>query len=260
VARLHRRKTGVSGDAALGFGDVAARYAALRPAYPKALFDFLLAHLEGPRGIAVDLGAGPGKASVDLARYFGKVVMVEPDARMLAAACDHRRLEPRNCAAEDADFAVGSLDCVISATAFHWMDQDAVCAKVARWLRPRGVFFPFLYGPFFVKGDAQPAFRRHWALWAPFMDKRLGAKADYMRPMKASGAFSRLETYSGAIETTLAPREAAGLLLTASYARAYMAATGLGEAYLDALAEDLARNAPVTVGFPLGGVLGVRSE
>ncbi|MFN3960155.1 MAG: class I SAM-dependent methyltransferase [Parvularculaceae bacterium] len=250
----------MNGDAALGFGDVAARYAALRPAYPRALFDFLLAHHEGPREVAVDLGAGPGKASVDLAANFGKVVMVEPDARMLAAASDHPRIERRNCAAEEARFADGSVDCVISATAFHWMDQDAVCAEVARWLRPRGVFFPFLYGPFFVKGDAQPAFRRHWSLWAPFMDKRLGAKADYARPMKASGAFSRLETYSGAIEATLAPQEAAGLLLTASYARAYMAAKGLGGAYLDTLAEDLAPHAPVTIGFPLGGVLGVRSE
>ncbi len=250
----------MKGNAALGFGDVAARYAALRPSYPKALFDFLEAHLDGPRDFAVDLGAGPCKASLDLAQRFERVAAVEPDARMLAAAPDHPRIERVNCASEDADFPEGGVDCVIAATAFHWMEQDVVTAKVSRWLRPGGVFFPFLYGPFFVTGDAREVFQHHWKLWAPFMDKRLGAKADYSRPMRASGAFSQRLPYSGEIAVTLPAPDAAGLLLTASYARAYMAATGLGEAYLDQLAEELAPYAPVTIGFPLGGVLGVRSN
>ena len=250
----------MNGDAALGFGDVAARYAALRPAYPAALFDFLESHLEGPRSFAVDLGAGPCKASIDLAARFGRVAAVEPDARMLAAAPDHPRIARINRASEDAEFPAGSVDCVVAATAFHWMEQDVVCAKVARWLRPHGVFFPFLYGPFFVTGAALPVFQRHWALWSPFMDKRLGAKADYSRSMSASGAFARLESYSGEIKVTLPPADAAGLLLTASYARAYMASKNLGSGYLDQLADELAPFAPVTIGFPLGGVLGVKSD
>lgn len=250
----------MNGDAARGFGDVAARYAALRPAYPAALFDFLCARLEGKRDFAVDLGAGPCKASVDLAKRFLRVAAVEPDARMLAAAPNDAGIERVNCAAEEAEFPARAVDAVISATAFHWMDQDAVCAKVARWLRPRGVFFPFLYGPFFVTGAAEPVFRRHWARWAPFMDKRLGAKADYSRSMRASGAFSTLESYSGKIEVTLAPADAAGLLLTASYARAFMTAKGLGSAYLDQLADEFGPHAPIRIGFPLGGVLGVRSD
>lgn len=248
----------MSGDAATGFGDVAARYAALRPSYPKALFDFLESHLEGPRRFAVDLGAGPAKASLDLAARFDRVAAVEPDARMLAAAPDHPRIERINLAAEVAAFAEGEVDCVIAATAFHWMEQEVVCANVARWLRPGGVFFPFLYGPFFVTGTAQPVFQKHWALWSPFMDKRLGAKADYSRAMRASGAFSRLESYSDEIKVVLQQQDAAGLLLTASYARAYMASKDLGAGYIDQLAEELGPHAPVTIGFPLGGVLGVR--
>ncbi|HBS32495.1 MAG TPA: hypothetical protein DEA40_12270 [Parvularcula sp.] len=249
----------MNGDAATGFGDIAARYATLRPSYPKTLWDFLDAHLEGPRGFAVDLGAGPAKASLDLAARFERVAAVEPDKRMLDAAPHHPRIERINQAAEAADFAAGAVDCVIAATAFHWMEQDVVCANVARWLRPGGVFFPFLYGPFFVGGTAQPVFQKHWALWAPFMDKRLGAKADYSRAMRACGAFARLESYSGAIDVVLPAPDAAGLLLTASYARAFMASKGLGAAYIDQLTEELEPHAPVTVGFPLGGVLGVRA-
>lgn len=243
---------------ALGFGDIAARYAALRPAYPPSLFDFLESHLKGPRDFAVDLGAGPCKASVDLAARFARVAAVEPDPRMLAHAPAHDRIEKINCAAEDADFARQSVDAAISATAFHWMNQSLVCARVARWLRPGGVFFPFLYGPFFLKGAAASVFARHWALWTPHMGKSLGVKADYSAPMRASKAFSRIETYSGDLDVAFTSADAAGLLLTASYVRAFMAAKGLGEAYIDRLAEELAPHAPVTIGFPLGGVLGVR--
>lgn len=250
----------MNGDPATGFGDVAARYAALRPSYPKALWDFLESHLAGPRRFAVDLGAGPCKASLDLAVRFDRVAAVEPDKRMLDAAPSHPRIERINVAAEAAAFDDGAVDCVIAATAFHWMEQDVVCANVARWLRPGGIFFPFLYGPFFVGGSAQAVFQKHWALWSPFMDKRLGAKADYSRAMRGCGAFSRLESYSGAIDVVLPAHDAAGLLLTASYARAYMASKNLGAAYIDQLTEELRPHAPVTVGFPLGGVLGVRSD
>jgi len=101
-----------------------------------------------------------------------------------------------------------------------------------------------------VTGAAQPAFARHWALWAPFMDRRLGAKANYARSIRASGAFSRLETYSGKIEVKLSPQDAAGLLLTASYARAYMSANGLEAGYADQLSEELSPHAPVSQESP----------
>ena len=247
-------------DASRRFGDIAAAYADLRPAYPAALFDFLESHLEGPRRTAVDLGAGPGKATLDLAARFETVAAVEPDARMLAAMPRRDNVAPVQRAAEDAAFPEGRVDCVVSATAFHWMEQDAVVAKVARWLRPGGVFFPFLYGPFHVKEGGAEVFARHWALWAPYMDKRLGAKADYARPMRASCAFTRLETYSAVMERRLPPAEAAGLFFTASYARAYAEAKGAASTYVAQLADELAPYGEILVGFPLGGVLGVRKD
>lgn len=247
-------------DASRRFGDVAARYADLRPDYPPALYDFLEAHLEGPRETCVDIGAGPGKASLDLAKRFGRVAAVEPDARMLAAMPKRDNVAPVQRAAEEAEFPAGRIDCVVAATAFHWMDQDLVCAKVARWLRPGGVFFPFLYGPFHVKDGVSEVFARHWALWAPYMDKRLGAKADYARSMREAGCFTRLETFSMSMEKELSAAEAAGLFFTASYARAYAEAKGVSAVYVDQLTEELAPYGRVRVGFPLGGVLGVRRK
>lgn len=260
MARAHRQGGVVNADPSRGFGAVASTYADLRPSYPPALFDFLDANLAGPRALCIDIGAGTGKASLDLMRRFERVIAVEPDPRMLDATPADAAFEKIAAAAEDVDFPASSVDCVTAATAFHWMDQQKVCANVAQWLRPHGVFFPFLYGPFYIVGPARAVFEKHWALWAPFMDRRLGAKANYAHAMNACGAFSRLETFSAPFESAMPPEEAAGLLLTASYARAYMADRGLGEDYRQRLSDELSLYGEISIGFPLGGVLGVRSE
>ncbi|MEQ8934749.1 MAG: class I SAM-dependent methyltransferase [Amphiplicatus sp.] len=245
-------------DASRDFGDIAARYAALRPAYPPDLFAFLLDRLEGARERVVDLGAGSGQASRALVQHFAHVAAVEPDARMLAHL-DAPVAEKLNLPAEEADFSPGSIDAVIAATSFHWMDQERVCANVARWLRPGGVFFPFLYTPFAPQGPAQANYERHWRLWAPYRDRRLGAKADYSRPIRDSGAFDKIEMFSSRITARLSPKEMTGLLATASYARAYMAQCGDEQAYLHALETELtAACETIEVVFPLGGVLAVR--
>lgn len=249
----------MSQDAARGFGAVAAAYADLRPEYPPALYDFLDTHLTGPRGLCVDLGAGTGKATLDLARRFARVVAIEPDARMLAATPAPANVERRCQAAEAAEFPAGAVDCVTAATSFHWMEQEIVCAQVANWLRPGGAFFPFLYGPFFIEGDGAEIFSKHWTLWAPFRDKRIGRRAIYATPMAACGAFARLEMFSLPMTKAMGPREVAGLFGTASYARSYAEHRGIADVYIDQLTDELSRYREITVGFPLGGVLGVRA-
>lgn len=245
-------------DASRDFGDVAARYAALRPAYPADLFAFLLDRLSGRRERAVDLGAGSGQASRALVKHFPHVTAVEPDTRMLEHL-DVPVAGKINLPAEEADFPPGAIDAVIAATSFHWMDQERVCANVARWLRPGGVFFPFLYTPFAPQGPAQAIYERHWRLWLPHMDRRLGAKADYSRPIRESGAFGKVEMFSSRISASLSPKDATGLLATASYARAYMAQCGDADGYLRGLEAELAAVGDmIDIVFPLGGVLAVR--
>lgn len=244
-------------DPSRTFGDAAARYAAIRPDYPAEIFAFMLERLKGPRRRAVDLGAGSGQASRPLAAHFDEVTAVEPDARMLGHL-DEPDIRKINLSAEEADFPAGSIDVVIAATSFHWMEQDLICSNVARWLRPGGVFFPFLYGPFIVEGAARVVYERHRALWMPFMDRRLGPKADYARAIRQAGAFEKIETYSSQSARRLAPQEAAELFCTTSYTRAYAAHLD-EEAYVGRLARELAAAADdVNVKMPLGGVLAVR--
>jgi SAM-dependent methyltransferase len=247
-------------DHGSSFGERAALYAAYRPAYPAEIFTRLFAHLEGVREHAVDLGAGSGQATKELSKRFSRVTAVEPDARMAECFPAISNAKVLNAAAEDADFAAASVDAVISATAFHWMDQKKTCAAVARWLRPGGVFFPFLYGPFRMEGAAAETYRRHFALWGPYRDARLGSNVDYEKSIRESGAFRIAERFGMEVKTPLTPDEAAGLILTMSYANAYASAHGGAGAYRARLLEEFEPfRDDIVVASHLGGVIAVKA-
>lgn len=177
--------------------------------------------MKGPHACAVDLGAGTGQATKEIARRFAQVIAVEPDARMAQEFPAIGNVGILNASAESADIDAGSIDAVIAATSFHWMKQQVVTECAYRWLRPGGVFFPFRYGAFDMVGAAKPVFDRHAKLWAPFKDKRLTANIEYLKPILATGLFASVTVFVDEIGAALSPEEAAGLLGTTSFASAY---------------------------------------
>jgi SAM-dependent methyltransferase len=247
-------------DGSKAFGGHAAIYARRRPGYPPSIFAALEAALLGARDHAVDLGAGSGQATSELATRFFRVTAVEPDARMAAEFPAIGNVAVVNAPAEAAEFPEGSIDVVIAATSFHWMDQATVIANVQRWLRPGGVFFPFLYDAFNVGGAGKPVYDRHAALWEPYKDRRLRENVDYARAFAASGAFRNWTPFRDEIGSALSADDAAGLLATTSFGSAYArAAFGDPSAYFAALAAEFrAAGEPLHVTAPLNGVIAVK--
>ena len=119
------------------FGEVADAYERGRPSYPVAIVDWLLS--SRPDRV-VDLGAGTGKFTRDLVGRVGEVVAVEPDAGMRAAMA---RVLPGVVAlagiAERIPLPDRSVDAVVAAQAWHWVDPAAAVPEVARILRPGGM-------------------------------------------------------------------------------------------------------------------------
>lgn len=246
-------------DPSVNFGEAAGRYEAFRPSYPRDVFEFLLKHAASGRACAVDLGAGSGQATRALAGVFERIIAVEPDARLIQAASLPGNIDIIVQSAEAADFAPDSVDAVISATAFHWMNQKLVCRKTVEWLKPRGVFFPFAYDAFEFEGAAADFYRAEFRKWTSYRDRRLVECYDYARALEDSGAFDAVIPYASRSRHEIAYEAAAGLISTFSFARDYARAEG-GEDYFERIAESLSGfGETVSFSVPVIGALGVKA-
>ena len=65
------------------FSAVAGDYAAARPEYPSALFDWIASVAPSP-GLCWEAGCGSGQATRDLAARFGRVNATDPSAAQIA--------------------------------------------------------------------------------------------------------------------------------------------------------------------------------
>lgn len=124
------------------FDTVAAQYAAARPDYPAALYDAIGAALPRPwsQTTVVDVAAGTGIATRQLAERAGEVIAVELSASMLGQLL---AASPGLPAAQGSGNALplrdGSADLVTYAQAFHWVDPERAIPEILRVLRPGGV-------------------------------------------------------------------------------------------------------------------------
>jgi SAM-dependent methyltransferase len=121
---------------ASSFGAAAAAYDAARPGYPAAALDWLIP--DGARRV-LDLGAGTGKLTRLLLDRGLDVTAVEPSAGMraqLAQSVPGARVLAGS--AEDIPLPAASVDAVLVAQAWHWVDQDMAVPEVARVLVPGG--------------------------------------------------------------------------------------------------------------------------
>ena len=124
----------MSAELRLSFGNVAETYDRVRPPYSRVLLDRAEELLElDSQARVLDLGAGTGRVTRELARRFEDVVAVEPDERMRALNADALAGSAEAIPLEDA-----SVDAVFVGEAFHWFDPDAAIPEIARVLRPRG--------------------------------------------------------------------------------------------------------------------------
>lgn len=141
------------------FGAVAELYDRVRPSYPPALVDALLAH--DPHDV-LDIGCGTGIAGALLAARGCDVLGVEIDERMAELA------RARGIAVEVTSFehwqADGRLfDLAISGQAWHWIDPIAGALKAAAVLKRGGrlaLFWNFGVPPAQVSRLFDPIYAR----------------------------------------------------------------------------------------------------
>ena len=118
------------------FGPVAGIYERGRPPYPAAAVDWVL-----PSGVprVLDLGAGTGKLTRQLHERGLPVTAVDPSEGMLT---ELRRVLPDVPAhlgsAEAIPLPDASVDAVLVAQAWHWVEPANAVPEIARVLSPGG--------------------------------------------------------------------------------------------------------------------------
>ncbi|WP_407342159.1 class I SAM-dependent methyltransferase [Pengzhenrongella phosphoraccumulans] len=121
---------------ARSFGAAARQYDTGRPSYPEVAIDWLLP--DGARTV-LDLGAGTGQLTRPLLTRHLDVVAVEPSDGMrdeLTRALPAVRALAGS--AEQIPLPDHSVDVVLVAQAWHWVDVEMAVPEVARVLTPGG--------------------------------------------------------------------------------------------------------------------------
>jgi SAM-dependent methyltransferase len=148
----------------------ARRYAGARPYYHRSALD--LAMTQQPirtARLAIDVGTGTGLSAVAAADLADHVVAIDASAAMLRTARCLPGVRYLVAAAERIPVRDGAADLATVGGAFHWFDQAAALAELARVLRPGGylvVYSDFFHGklkgrPGFVSWLAQSYLTRY---------------------------------------------------------------------------------------------------
>ncbi len=120
-------------------------YEDARPAYPEAIYRFLVEHQAlVPCTATLEIGAGPGVATRRLIELGANPIsVVEPDRRfapMLTALREATGADLRliSDAFEAVSLPARSFDLVAAATSYHWLDPQTALDKIADALAPGG--------------------------------------------------------------------------------------------------------------------------
>lgn len=127
------------------FSRRAALYAAYRPHYPTALFDFVAA-LTPHHHVALDCGTGNGQAAVGLTDYFDRVIAIDASSEQIRNAPSHPKIDLRVARADATGLADNSVNLVTAAQALHWFDPRLFFDESKRVLSEDGAIAVWGYG------------------------------------------------------------------------------------------------------------------
>ena len=204
-------------ERAVIFGRDSAAYEKARPGYPSQAIDHINSLVEARR--AVEVGAGTGKATVDMARADLDLICIEPSAEM-AGVLAAKNLPGVTIVVSTFEGWRGErhyTDLVFAAQAWHWVDRGTGYDKALSILRPGGALALMWNVPV----DRYRMFERVYAQHAPDLvaeqDERVKRRdSDTWSDEMSSAGFERVGQFTHRWSDSLGPGEIRALYSTYS--------------------------------------------
>jgi SAM-dependent methyltransferase len=154
------------------FDEVAELYARVRPGYPAALVEEVIALGGVPAGGRIlEIGSGTGLATRLFAKRGLRILGLEPGGHMAAVAraglADFPGVAFAETTFEDWPLEPAAFDLVMAAQSFHWVDPALRFTKTADALRPGGALAVFGNAPLPERSALHEAIDRVYAAHAP---------------------------------------------------------------------------------------------
>ena len=150
-------------DKSSWYDSVASAYDRTRPRYPAEILAQMqsIAKLQPVKSV-LEIGAGSGIATVELAKLGANIVALEPSKSACAIARDkcnaYPNVEVVNTIFEDWDLKARKFDVVVAATSFHWITPEVRYIKTAEALKDNGLLVLLWNTP------PQPSYETHQGL------------------------------------------------------------------------------------------------
>src|SRR5580765_5018374 len=125
------------------FSSRVANYVKYRPHYPREIIGFLEANCGlTHESIIADIGCGTGISSRLFLENCNRVIGVEPNVAMRAAAeeqlAEFTEFTAVDGTSDQTTLPDASVDMVLAAQAFHWFDAEKTRPEFRRILKPGG--------------------------------------------------------------------------------------------------------------------------
>jgi len=132
-------------------------YAAFRPVYPKALYDYILPFVK-EKDTAWDVATGNGQVARVIAEHFERVHATDISKAQLESAFQKNNIFYGVGRAEESGFSDHGIDLVTVGQALHWFNLDAFFSEARRALKPNGIIAVWGYAILRISGDIDQHF------------------------------------------------------------------------------------------------------
>ena len=188
------------------YGSVARTYDRVRPKYtPEFLARVIEVAKIPPTGKILEVGCGPGTATIGLAQMGLSIVALEPSLETYNVACQNLAAYP-NVEIINTNFeeweSERTFDAVVAATSWHWVAPEHKHIKVASLLKDRGslilLWNTAMQPPLDIFEDLTEVFDRYIPALAKYKDPetQLSEVRIFAKAAIDSGLFSELQEES----------------------------------------------------------------